>query len=95
VLGFAAGAGTTAHLAHLGGALMGFVWFRRGDVVAQVQMKRRREKAQKHAEAHSSERREMDRILAKIQTSGLSSLDKAERSFLDRRSRELRQKSGH
>ncbi len=84
----------TAHLAHLGGALVGVLWFKRGDVVQQVQMKRRREKAQKDAEAHSGERREMDRILAKIQASGLGSLDKSERSFLDKRSRELRQKTG-
>ena len=94
ITGAVQGGSHTAHLAHLGGALMGFLWFRRGDVVQQVQMKRRREKAQKEAEAHSSERREMYRILAKIQASGLSSLDASERSFLDKRSRELRQKTG-
>jgi len=90
-MGFMGGGGHVAHLVHLGGALMGYIWFKRGDFVGRIQTQHQRKAAQKVAEEKTGERREMDRILAKIQASGLSSLDKKERSFLDRRSKELRE----
>ncbi len=89
--GFFGGAAQVAYLVHLGGAAVGYLWFRKGDVVGQVQMKRSRDRAEKQATEKSTDRREMDRILGKIQATGLSSLDKKERSFLDQRSRELRE----
>jgi membrane associated rhomboid family serine protease len=91
-LGFAGGGGGhVAHLVHLGGAAVGLLWFRKGDVLAQVQTKHSREKAAKINKKEASGRREMDRILGKIQASGLSSLDREERGFLDSRSKELRE----
>lgn len=87
-------AGSTSVLAHLGGAAFALLWFRRGDVVARVVVQRKRVKAERENTEHAADRREMDRILSKIQSSGLSSLDSRERSFLDRRSRELRQGRG-
>jgi membrane associated rhomboid family serine protease len=93
LLGFFDPASQTAHLAHLGGALAGLMWFRYGDVVGRVQEHRGRERTRVVSEAQSGDRREMDRILGKIQASGLSSLDKRERAFLDRRSKELRERS--
>lgn len=88
--GLVTGATGVAFLAHLGGALVGFLWFKRGDVVAQVDTTRRRVKAEKQVARDSGDRREMDRILAKIQSEGLGSLSGSEREFLNKRSRELR-----
>lgn len=86
--------GGTSVLAHLGGALFAYLWFRRGDVVGQIVVERKRVKAEKENREKAGDRREMDRILAKIQASGLSSLDATERSFLERRSRDLREGRG-
>ena len=92
LMDFARGSGgNVAQLVHLGGALVGVLWWRKGDVIAQVQMKRSRDKAAGVAKKESSGRREMDRILGKIQISGLSSLDDKERAFLDKRSKALRE----
>lgn len=89
---FVAGSGGhVAVAAHLGGAIFGWIWHRRGDVVGRAVEKHRREKTRRELEARAGDRREMDRILAKIQSTGLSSLTSEERAFLDRRSRELRQ----
>ncbi|MCB9899345.1 MAG: rhomboid family intramembrane serine protease [Planctomycetes bacterium] len=86
-----AGATGTAHFAHLGGALMGLVWWKSGDFVGRFSMRRKRTKAEKQSQKHEPDRREMDRILAKIQAQGLGSLTSKERAYLDRRSRELRE----
>jgi membrane associated rhomboid family serine protease len=79
-----------AHLAHLGGAAWGLLWWKAGDVLSRWVRQRRRDRAFKDFRDESIDRREMDRILAKIQASGLASLDRREREFLDRRSRQLR-----
>ena len=92
LMGALSGAPNTAFLAHLGGAAVGLLWHRRGDVVVKTQDKLRRHRAAKVDEAESDDRREMDRILRKIQANGLASLTGAEREFLDRRSKELRQR---
>lgn len=89
--GLFAGAGGVAFLAHLGGAAVGLLWFKRGDVVIQAAMNRRRAVAEKQSQQTADSRREMDRILAKIQAHGLGSLSSKERDFLDRRSKELRE----
>ncbi|MHC4845278.1 MAG: rhomboid family intramembrane serine protease [Planctomycetota bacterium] len=95
VLSFIRGtAGGTSVLAHIGGALFALLWWRRGDVVGHISVQRKRAKAERVEKETSTDRREMDRILAKIQSSGLSSLDSRERSFLEKRSRELREGRG-
>jgi membrane associated rhomboid family serine protease len=93
LMGFLEGAPGVAFLAHLGGAAVGLLWFRRGDVVARAQDTVKRKRNEKVLAAESDDRREMDRILRKIQASGLTSLTPEERSFLDRRSKELRERS--
>jgi membrane associated rhomboid family serine protease len=91
-LAFVRGTGEgVAVLAHLGGAAFGLLWFKAGGVLTAAMEHRRREKAMREFQAESSDRREMDRILAKIQATGLGSLDGPERSFLARRSKELRE----
>ena len=85
-------AGDTAVLAHLGGAAWGLVHHLRGDMVSRALDSHRRHKAERQAASLNDDRREMDRILAKIQANGLNSLDGSERAFLERRSREMRDK---
>ena len=85
---------TTSFLAHLGGAAFGLLWFRKGDILEKAAQRRRLAASGRALAAADSDRREMDRILAKIQASGLGSLDGDEREFLERRSRQLRQQ-GH
>lgn len=88
---FASGtSGRTAVLAHLGGAAVGLLAARGLPALSQWKRRRTREKAMAEFKEETTDRREMDRILAKIQASGLASLDAGERSFLERRSRELR-----
>jgi membrane associated rhomboid family serine protease len=84
-------AGSVAVLVHLGGAAFGLLWLKAGGALTQVVERRRREKAMRQFQEESGDRREMDRILAKIQATGLGSLDGRERSFLERRSRQLRE----
>ncbi len=82
--------GGSAHQAHLAGAVFGYLWFRHGDFIARWGTRRKIEKQVVNLEKVDDNRREMDRILAKIQASGLSSLDKKEKSFLEQRSQEFR-----
>ena len=84
-------AGMTAVLVHLGGAAFGLIWFKGGSVLTAAMERRRRDRAMRQFQAESADRREMDRILGKIQATGLGSLDGREREFLERRSREMRQ----
>jgi len=81
-----------AVLAHLGGAAIGLVWHLRGDVIGKAKMSINRKQAEKRTAAESGDRREMDRILRKIQSDGLPSLTTDERAFLDRRSKALRER---
>lgn len=91
VNGLLFGGGPIAYLVHLSGGAVGWMWFKRGDVVGRLHSQYKRAKTVQKMEAHSGGRREMDRILGKIQSEGLSSLSKSERSFLNQRSRELRE----
>ena len=81
---------TTSFLAHLGGAAFGLLWFRQGDMLERAAQHRRQVATGRALAVADGDRREMDRILAKIQASGLGSLDGREREFLERRSRQLR-----
>ncbi|MHC5212873.1 MAG: rhomboid family intramembrane serine protease [Planctomycetota bacterium] len=91
IAGFLGGnQGTTSFLAHLGGAAFALVWDRLGPALERRGAQRKREKALESFQEEAGDRREMDRILAKIQASGLGSLDSRERAFLDRRSQQLR-----
>jgi membrane associated rhomboid family serine protease len=84
-------AGDTAVVVHLGGAVFGLLWYRAGTVFTAAVERRKRAKALKEFQEEAEDRREMDRILGKIQATGLASLDTRERAFLDRRSREARE----
>lgn len=86
------GTSGTAVEAHIGGAAFGYLWYRKGDVLDRWTQVRRRERRTKVLVSEESDRREMDRILAKIQSTGLSSLSEQERTFLARRAEQLRER---
>jgi membrane associated rhomboid family serine protease len=87
-----------AHLAHLGGMAIGYVylkrhrWFRRsaGGMTGWIE---RREEAQRRREEQNLDqiRREVDELLDKINRVGMSGLTKAEQKRLEKASRILRE----
>ncbi len=81
-----------AHAAHLGGGVFGYLAVRyRGrfqDLVDDFERKR----ATAAREHEIETRREVDRILDKINETGINSLTKAERRFLETASRELQKR---
>jgi membrane associated rhomboid family serine protease len=83
----------TSHFAHLGGALWGWLYFRHGqhfDRLDGVLRGLRRSREQSRRRETDDKRREVDRLLDKINREGLNSLTRAERRFLDSASRDLR-----
>jgi len=96
-------AGPIAHAAHLGGAALGFLWWRldlrifRGRAPRAKRAGRGRSRAprpwrpREPASAHPPvDRRRLDELLEKVGKQGISSLSESERSDLLRASRELR-----
>lgn len=77
---------------HVGGALVGVAAFKWRGTITRIVDQRQRAAVQKELDKHETNRREMDRILAKIQAEGLSSLSDTERRFLHERSRDLQSK---
>jgi len=78
-----------AHTAHLGGALYGFLYFRYGDRIEGVfgaidryAEKRQRERARREQHVQAELRKEVDRILDKVNRDGMSALTEEERRFL-------------
>lgn len=94
---FTAPGSGVAHLAHLGGMVIGYVYLKRyrlfGGVLSGMreQAERRREEAaRREAEQLNEIRREVDDLLEKINRVGLSGLTKAEQKRLERLSKILR-----
>lgn len=83
-----------AHLAHLGGAAFGLLWFRwRFDAWSwwgALRQQHRESSERRATERAVRDDAEMDRLLAKIHASGIGSLSESERSFLQRRSDALK-----
>jgi hypothetical protein len=89
--------GGVAHTAHLGGALYGWVFYRWGGGIERVfgaidemAEKKRRKKEQKRAERDAELRKEVDRILDKVNREGMTGLTEEERRFLKEASAKLR-----
>ncbi|MHC4136398.1 MAG: rhomboid family intramembrane serine protease [Planctomycetota bacterium] len=89
--------GGIAHSAHLGGALYGFLYFRYGGRFERVfksidnlAEKQRAKKEQKAKAREADLRREVDRILDKVNREGMAALSKEERRFLKEASEKLR-----
>lgn len=86
------GQGGTAHMAHLGGGIFGFLFIRhRARFRALVASAQARKEVSKEV-GEADRRREVDRILEKISQSGIGSLTRAERRYLDAASRDIRGK---
>lgn len=93
---FGQGSGV-AHLAHLGGMVIGYVYLKRGRIIprswsnALSDWKERREEREQRRELEDMDkiRREVDDLLDKINREGMNSLTAAERRRLDDASRKL------
>ena len=90
---FMFGTGQTAHSAHLGGALFGYLHFRYAHKLdryfAQMEVKAERDRERQESEM----REEVDRLLEKIHQEGLGSLTEREKKFLKRSSRRFEKKT--
>jgi len=87
----------TAHFAHLGGALFGFLYFKFGSRVGQALpgfdglvrgIKKGRDQARR--KQATEKKQEIDRLLDKINREGLNSLSRTERRFLESASKDMR-----
>lgn len=81
------GAGGTAHAAHVGGMVAGFVFFRFRGSLARSDVEREARAALAARNRLKADEAELDRILAKIHSEGMTKLTKAERRFLETRSK--------
>lgn len=88
--------GGTAHGAHLGGALWGYVAFRMARAGVGLDFgitdKIRRLRAGRARRVDQDRQAVLDRLLDKVHREGISSLTAAERRFLDKTSQEMRRK---
>lgn len=89
--------GGVAHAAHLGGALYGWIYFRYGggvervfNAIDEMADKQRRKKEEKRAARDAELRKEIDRILDKVNREGMTGLTEEERRFLKQASDKLR-----
>lgn len=100
-IGLAGGFGGVAHSAHLGGAVLGYVAFRknlfvdwgghagqtRPSFIAGIIQGFKQKRAQRDREKAQAQQLQMDQILAKVKAEGLASLSPAERKFLEQASK--------
>jgi len=84
------GAGGVAHVAHLGGGAFGFLFIRYRSQATQLVARYRTKRRQTELRRRVDRKQEVDRILEKISKTGIGSLTKEERKFLDAASRDLR-----
>lgn len=106
VLGFLGSSGNVAYDVHLAGAGFAALYFKRGwrldrvapkhwgDAFSQFARRRPRLKLHDPERRLAQEEAEADRLLAKIQESGLDSLTSSERKTLERHSRRKRESRG-
>lgn len=81
------GAGGTAHAAHVGGMLMGYLAYRFRGRLAALGVEREARSIAREKSRNREEEVELDRILKKIHEQGMAKLTKAERRFLETRSK--------
>jgi rhomboid family protein len=82
--------GATANAIHLAGAAVGWTWaagWQRFPIFARLAQQREQQRRHNQQQQKAHEEQELDRILSKISRSGIGSLNKAERKFLERRSK--------
>jgi len=79
-----------AHWVHLGGALFGFLWARKGWIWIDFPSRWTALRAQQARQTEQDEAQRMDDLLAKIARDGIASLSQRERDFLKRMSERKR-----
>ena len=85
-------ASNTAWGIHLAGAAVGAVWAWGGGIAKQIGLVRDAVEQRQH-EREELDQEKVDQLLEKVTTSGLTSLSKKERNFLERyRQRQLRER---
>ena len=91
-----------AHLAHLGGAVFGYLylkldwrWKSLGRKVKDLRYKRQEAKLQKRRQEAEDIMKRVDDILDKINDVGIENISKADRKFLEEASTELSRKKDH
>jgi membrane associated rhomboid family serine protease len=96
LLGFLFGGRNVAHLAHLGGALFGFLYMKSdwriglfGRRLKNLRYKRQEAKLEKNRQKTEEIMKKVDAILDKINEVGIENLTKEERKFLEDASSEL------
>ena len=101
LLVFLTGGSNVAHMAHLGGAIFGFLyikgdwrWLRLGKAIKNLRYKRKEAKLQKNREKAEDIMKRVDAILDKINEVGIDKLTPAERKFLEEASAQLSGKPG-
>ncbi|MCB9880844.1 MAG: rhomboid family intramembrane serine protease [Planctomycetes bacterium] len=81
------GMGGTAHAAHVGGMVGGVLLYRFRGALAQRDIERETRTVRREKDKAKDDEAELDRILEKIHDEGMSKLTKAERRFLETRSK--------
>jgi len=76
--------GNVAHLAHIGGAGWGFLFFKGRPIWHRMSEKVQYQKRVRRAQKEMRDRRRVDEILDKINREGIGSLTKQEKNFLNR-----------
>jgi len=79
-----------AHIAHLGGALYGYLFWRFSARIAQFLDRLEDRRRERDARRSEDDERHLDELLAKIGREGIQSLTRGERAFLDEMSRRRR-----
>jgi hypothetical protein len=81
-----------AHMCHLGGAVFGFLFFRYEGRYKRLVREVQTRKDRKSVREDLDREKEIDRLLGKIHSKGISSLTDAERKFLNQASRGYRKR---
>lgn len=87
---FSSDGGGVAHMAHLGGGAYGFLFIKYRFKAGLLLERFKRHQARAENERKVDRKKEVDRILEKISASGIGSLTKEERKFLESASKDLR-----
>ena len=79
-----------AHIAHLGGALYGYLFWRLSPALAQYVDRVADRRREREVQREADDERYLDELLAKVGREGLQALSRRERAFLDAMSRRRR-----
>jgi len=76
----------TAHWVHLGGAIFGYFWAKKGWIEVDFAARAEAKKAQAQRQSLANDEKRLDELLARIKKDGIASLSEKEKTFLKRMS---------